>query len=88
MADDQDTSHNPSSEDRDARHRTVGLLTSPGLGERLAQDISETLPESLKDHISDEVEWNVGIAADPLTGSNVAVDEILDEIAAKKSLHG
>lgn len=68
--------------------RTVGLLTSPGLGERLAQDISETLPDSLKAHISDEVEWNVEIAADPLTGSNVAVDKILDEIAHKKSEHG
>lgn len=65
--------------------RKVGLLTSPGLGEQLASDISDTLPDLLREHISDEVRWEVEVASDPLTGSNVAVDDILDELAGKKS---
>lgn len=74
--------------DNGKRKRVVGLLTSPGLGERLALDISETLPDSLRESISDEIEWHVEVASDPLTGSNVSVEEILDEIAEKKKAHG
>ncbi len=70
-----------------ANRRTLGLLTSPGLGERLGKDIAETLPDSLRDQISDDVEWSVEVDTDPLTGSNVAVDDILDEIDHKRRAH-
>jgi hypothetical protein len=58
------------------------------LGERLARDIAKTLPDSLREEISDEVVWSVEVVSDPLTGSNVAVDDILDEIGEKKGAYG
>lgn len=69
------------------KQRTLGLLASKGLGERLARDIAETLPESLGEHISAKVEWNVEIDHDPLTGSNVAIDDILSEIDHVRRSH-
>lgn len=71
----------------DTERRTVGLLTSPGFGNRLAEHIATSLPDSIRGHISDRVTWEVEIVSDPLTGSNVAVEEILEEIALKKAVH-
>lgn len=58
----------------------LGIVASPGLGERIAADVSRDLPDLLSGQIDDQVSWNVQIVTDPLTGSNVEASELLDEV--------
>jgi len=67
------------------RVRAVGLLVSPGFSERLAEDLLRTLPEALQRAIDSTLEWKIEIVVDPLTGSNVAISDVLVEIAEKKA---
>jgi hypothetical protein len=58
----------------------LGLVPSPVHCHRIADDIAETLADVLIDQIDDTVTWEVVVEPDPLTGSNVEVPELLDEI--------
>lgn len=73
---------------KEERSRTVGLLVSPGFSERLAEDVAPALPGALQRAIQSSLEWRIDIVVDPLTGSNVAIADILTEIAEKKSRYG
>jgi hypothetical protein len=64
--------------------RTLGLLPSPGHCERVAEDIVDSLSERLNQEIDPDLSWSVEIIADPLTGSNVAMSEVLEEIKTRK----
>ncbi len=71
----------------DRTRRTVGLLVSPGFGERLAKDLAHLLPQRLEREIDESLKWDIKVVVDPLTGSNVAVSDILAEIAEKKATY-
>jgi hypothetical protein len=73
-------------EDRDIV--TVGLVPSPGHAQEIVADIAEDLPELLREHIDDEVSWEIKVVPDPLTGSNVETPQLLDELDEWRSPHG
>jgi hypothetical protein len=83
----QEFTEHESAPSGDGDRRMVGLLTSPGLGERLAEDIAAELPDKLRETIDSSKTWEVNVVADPLTGSNVAISDVLTEIARKKSTY-
>ncbi|HYH11699.1 MAG TPA: hypothetical protein VD789_05015, partial [Thermomicrobiales bacterium] len=55
---------------------TVGLVPSPGHAEAIVADIADELPELLREHIDDEVSWQIKVVPDPLTGSNVETPQL------------
>lgn len=66
---------------------TVGLVPSPGQCERIANDIAGSLPDLLSDNVDGEIDWEVKIVADPLTGSDVETPRLLDEIEDWQDRH-
>ncbi|KAA9152302.1 hypothetical protein FPZ12_037090 [Amycolatopsis acidicola] len=45
---------------------TVGLLTDPGLPERVTRELVDELPAALREHVSDDVDWQVALRCRPL----------------------
>ena len=54
----------------------VGIVVAPGAPDILAKQIKEELPEGLNDQVDAEIEWEVGIFVDPLTGYAELIDEL------------
>ncbi|MCT2536451.1 hypothetical protein NC661_03670 [Aquibacillus koreensis] len=69
------------------REMTVGLLPAPELPEKVARSLTETLPDALNKYIDANVEWNVEVIVDPLTGAAETADEISEEAKHAKEMH-
>lgn len=75
----QETEKSATEEDEE-RVRIVGLLASPGHCERVAESIVDSLSDSLAKTIDSDLSWKVEVVREPLTGSNVPMSDMLDEI--------
>ena len=54
----------------------VGIVAAPGAPDRLAKQIKEDLPDVLNKKVDADIEWEVGIHVDPLTGYAELVEEL------------
>lgn len=46
----------------------IGIVAAPGAPDLLARQIRKNLPEVLNERVDPDIEWEVGILVDPLTG--------------------
>jgi len=71
----------PGQEPQDTRHKvTLGLVPSPEHCQRIAEKIRDSLPDVLNEGIDDSVVWEVPVTADSLSGSNVHISDLLDDV--------
>lgn len=57
----------------------VGIVAAPGAPDNLARKIKAELPEVLSREIDAEVEWEVSIHVDPLTGYAELIEELYEK---------
>lgn len=72
----------PKSEKR--RTLTLGLVPSPDHCEKIASRIKDDLPDALRQKTDLDVDWSIEVETDPLTGANVHIEKMLDEINNRK----
>ena len=63
---------------------TVGLITAPGVSERLGRDIIDPLAETASIIIDDTVDWHFDYKADPLASSAEFISESFDRAESIK----
>ncbi|MUV38557.1 hypothetical protein JNUCC1_02411 [Lentibacillus sp. JNUCC-1] len=68
--------------------KIVGLIPSPDLPADLAFKIKDKLKLDLNKHVDQDVEWEVEIDVDPLTGSAEYVNEVIDKAVDIKDKKG
>jgi len=83
MTSEQHDTPSPTSQD-ERPVRLVGLLASPGHCERVANDIVDVLPRRLERDLDSSFDWKVEVVPDPLTGSNVAMSDMIRETVERK----
>lgn len=66
----------------------VGLVPSPVHCEHLVSVIKDDLPGILRDKISNDVTWRVEAETDPLTGTRVNIDDLLQDVDERKERAG
>lgn len=60
-------------------NKYVGIVAAPGAPNLLARQIREQLPDVLNARVDEEIEWEVGIFVDPLTGYAELVEELYEK---------
>lgn len=57
----------------------VGIVAAPGAPDLLARQITKNLPEVLNERVDPDIEWEVGIFVDPLTGYAELMKELYEK---------
>ncbi len=76
---DESGEHQQSSADVEQDQNVLGIIASPGFCERVAHDIEEELCAYLSKEINGS-QWRVDVVTDPLTGSNVDLGKVVEEV--------
>ncbi len=63
---------------------SVGLIVAPEFSEKIGQKLVEKLPESLKKHKTNRVEWKIEMITDPMTGAAETINEIFEKASTYK----
>src|SRR5699024_5223898 len=63
---------------------TVGLIAAPQFAENLSHRLVDKLPKGLKKYISDQIDWEIEMEVDAMTGAAETVEEIFKEAALYK----
>lgn len=58
----------------------LGLIASPGYCERVAHDLEDALRGYLAEEVDEDTDWQVEVVTDPLTGSDVDLGKVLEEV--------
>ncbi|WP_431799716.1 hypothetical protein [Halobacillus andaensis] len=66
---------------------TLGLVPAPELAEKFAYKLVEDLPQLLNDQIDDQINWEIKVLTDPLTGGTEDAIEIMEKTEAFKNAH-
>lgn len=61
------------------KKKYVGIVAAPGAPDLLARQIRKNLPDVLEEKVDSEIEWEVGIFVDPLTGYAELIKELYEK---------
>ncbi|MDG0844267.1 5,10-methylene-tetrahydrofolate dehydrogenase [Staphylococcus equorum] len=59
----------------------IGLVAAPGITEKIAHNLENSLPDILANYFVQDIEWKIHTVVDPLTGSAETAKEIFEKIA-------
>lgn len=66
---------------------TLGIVPAPGLTSKIIEMVKENLKEILNKKVSQEIEWNIHIKVDQITGAAETVKEIMNQAINLKKIN-
>lgn len=63
-----------------SERKVIGLVVAPGVTEKLAENLMEDIPDILSEQHDNQVEWEIDLVVDPLTGYAERVEEIFTKV--------
>lgn len=65
-----------------SERKVIGLVVAPGVTEKLAENLMEDIPDILSEQHNNQIEWEIDLVVDPLTGYAERVEEIFKKVQA------